>query len=193
MHISKSEQHVNSNTQQRILDAAISCIKQWGVEKTSLNDIAKQAGVTRPTVYSYFPNKNDVIRSALLQSGLAFRDRLICHIQSFDDIQQRLIESVAFAVEELPKEPYLALIMQADLSVYINKDALSSEDGFAICLMLFEEIFKNAGISDDELKEITEFTVRITLSLLILKGPIDRDADELRSFLTRRLLPSLGL
>lgn len=192
MHISMSDQQIN-NTQQRILDAAIHCIKQWGVEKTSLNDIAKQAGVTRPTVYSYFPNKNEVIRQALLQSGLAFRERLFVHIKSFDDTPQRLIECVAFAIEELPKEPYLALILQADLSAHVNQNALSSEDGFAICLMLFEEVFKDAGISANELKEITEYTVRITLSLLILKGPVTRNCDELRSFLKRRLLPSLGL
>lgn len=182
-----------NDTQQRILDAAIHCLKQWGIEKTNLNDIAKQAGVTRPTVYSYFPNKNDVIRTALLQSGHAFGSRLIEHISQFENTEDRLLESVVYAIEELPKEPYLAVITQTDLSSYINQDALSDKEGLDICLTLFKEIFKYNPVSKKELTEITEFTVRVMLSLLILKGPIKRSAKDLRAMLKRRLLPGLGL
>ena len=71
-----------NDTQQRILDATIDCVKTWGVEKTSLNDIAKRAGVTRPTVYNYYGNRTAVIRAALLSSGHHFAERVIAHIQA---------------------------------------------------------------------------------------------------------------
>ncbi len=186
------EQSFN-DTQQRILDAAIQCLKQWGADKTNLNDIAKTAGVTRPTVYSYFPNKSDVIRTALLQSGYAFGLRLIEHMGKFKTTPERLVESVVFAIEEMPNEPYLAVITQSDLSSYVNQDALSDEEGLAICLLLFKEIFKYDPVNKKELTEITEFTIRVLLSLLIIKGPTKRSPRELRAFLKRRLLPALGL
>lgn len=186
-------EHSFNKTQQRILDAAIQCVKQWGIEKTNLNDIAKQTGVTRATVYSYFPGKNEVIHIALLQSGYTFGARLIDHSNQFELTQDRLLESVIFAVEQLPQEPYLTVITQANLSSYINQDALSNQEGQHICLAIFREIFKNEAIEDDELIEITELTTRLTLSLLLLKGPIPRSSDELRSFLKRRLLPAAGL
>ena len=182
-----------NETQQRSLEAAITCVKQWGIEKTSLNDIAKQAGVTRPTVYSYFPNRNDVIRTALLQSGYAFADRLRELINRYSTTADRLVESVLFALEELPKEPYLAVLTDADISGYINKDALSDPEGQQICFSLFSEIFRDEDISDEELAEITEFVVRLALSLLMISGLVQRDREQLRGLLQRRLLPAAGL
>ncbi|HEY9034310.1 MAG TPA: TetR/AcrR family transcriptional regulator [Pseudomonadales bacterium] len=182
-----------NDTQQRILDAAIACVKQWGIEKTSLNDIAKQAGVTRPTVYSYFPNRNDVIRTALLQSGYAFAERLMKHINRYDTVADRLVESILFALEELPREPYLAVLTEADISGYINKDALSDPEGLAICLSLFREIFRPQPVDDDTLAEITELTVRLALSLLMITGSFTRNTEQQRQFLRRRLLPAAGL
>jgi AcrR family transcriptional regulator len=187
-----SEQSFNE-TQQRILDAAIQCLQQWGIEKTNLNDIAKQAGVTRPTVYSYFPNKGDIIRTALLQSAYAFGARLVQHIDQFESTGDRLLESVAYTIEKLPQEPYLAVITQADFSSMINQGALSDEEGFAICLDLFRYIFKHSPPSENDLAEITEFTIRVALSLLVLKGPGKRTGKQLRGLLKRRLLPGLCL
>ena len=37
-----------NNTQKKIIDAAIHCVKRWGVEKVNLNDIAKEARDTLP-------------------------------------------------------------------------------------------------------------------------------------------------
>lgn len=182
-----------NETQQKIIDAAIRCVKQWGIEKTNLNDIAKEAGVTRPTVYNYFPNRHDVIRTALLQSGYHFAKRLISHINRFQTTEDRLIESLIFSLEELPKEPYLTLITQTDMSSHINADALNDAEGQAICLALFSEIFRYRMPPMDELIEITEFITRLMLSLLMIKGPLKRNADEQRQFLKRRLLPSVAM
>lgn len=192
--MSNAAQHSEFNeTQQKIIDAAIRCVKQWGIEKTNLNDIAKEAGVTRPTVYSYFPNRHDVIRTALLQSGYSFATRVFAHMNQFTGTKDRLLETLLFALDELPKEPYLALITQTDFSSQVNADALSDAEGQAICLALFSEIFKFDMPAENDLIEITEFTTRLMLSLLMLKGPVTRSPDEQRAFLERRLLPAIGL
>lgn len=177
-------------TQIKILDAAITCVQLNGADKTSLNDIARQAGVTRPTVYSYFSNCEQVVKTALLRAGYAFAKRLIKHIKRFDDTQTRLIEAVCFALDQLPKEPYLASITQAGLSSYVNEDALIDAQGQEICIRLFEQIFEYETISDQDLIEVIEIVTRVLLSLLIIKGPIDRSPEELRGFLKRRLVPA---
>ena len=182
-----------NETQKKIIDATIRCVKQWGIEKTNLNDIAKEAGVTRPTVYSYFPNRHDVIRTALLHKGYSFAERTIEFMNRFDNTRDRVIETLIFSLEELPKEPYLALITQTDFSSQVNEDALNDPEGQAICLRLFEEMFKFDKPTDSDLVEITEFVVRVMLSLLMLKGPLKRSPEEMRAFLQRRLLPALGI
>lgn len=47
---------------QAILEAAISLFSQHGYEKTSIEHIAKTAGVGKGTVYSYFQTKKDIIK-----------------------------------------------------------------------------------------------------------------------------------
>ena len=46
-----------------ILDAAMSQFSQYGFRKTSMEDIARQADVSRPSLYSYFSNKEEIFRS----------------------------------------------------------------------------------------------------------------------------------
>jgi AcrR family transcriptional regulator len=179
-------------TEQKILDAAIGCVRQWGVAKTSLNDIAKAAGVTRPTVYSYFSNRDEVIKAALLQSGMAFAARLLAHIEQYPSAPERLLEAIAFGIEQLPNEPYLAVITRADLAGYLSKDALNDANGQQILAALFHEIFKYQPIASEELVEVIEHSTRMTLSLLIITGPIQRGPQELRAFLRRRVIAAVN-
>lgn len=182
-----------NNTQQKILNAAIQCVQELGFEKTSLNDIAKVAGVTRPTVYSYFPNRFDLIRDALIQSGIEFGERMLEHIEPLETIEERLVESIVFGITGLPKEPYLAVITRHDLSAFINQDALSDEEGQRILLSLFKEIFKYEEIDDFDLLEICELATRLLISMLMIKGPYEKSEEEQRDFLKRRMLPALAI
>jgi len=54
----------NTNTKTgRILGAALGCFKQYGFKRTSMEDIAKAADISRPAIYNLFKNKTDVFRS----------------------------------------------------------------------------------------------------------------------------------
>ncbi len=43
-----------------ILDAALSCFVQFGYAKTSLDDIARRANLSRPLLYRKYRNKEDI-------------------------------------------------------------------------------------------------------------------------------------
>jgi len=45
----------NESTRLRVLAATLRCVERWGLEKTSLEDVAREAEVSRATVYRYFP------------------------------------------------------------------------------------------------------------------------------------------
>jgi AcrR family transcriptional regulator len=57
---------MGEKTQQLILDAAFAEFAHNGFQKTSLKDIAALAGVSRPTVYSFFKNKDQIFRSVAI-------------------------------------------------------------------------------------------------------------------------------
>ena len=74
-----------------ILDAAFRRFARYGYRRTSLGDIAEEVGLSRPALYHYFRNKEDVFRAlsqrinagvvaaiaaAAMQDGLALEERL---------------------------------------------------------------------------------------------------------------------
>lgn len=61
----------------RILDAAYACFVRHGVRRTTMDDIAAAAGMSRPAVYQYVRNKDDAFRrlAGLLFDGALERAR----------------------------------------------------------------------------------------------------------------------
>jgi AcrR family transcriptional regulator len=49
----------------RILAAAASCVSDFGVERVTLAEIARRAGVSRPTVYRRWPDTRAILASLL--------------------------------------------------------------------------------------------------------------------------------
>lgn len=188
-----SESTSENLTRQRIIDATLVCLDRWGPEKTSLHDIAREAGVTRPTVYSYFVNREEVIQAAMIHGGESFGHKLLAHVQQFNSHRERLLEAVLFAWKNVPKEPYLKLVKDAGLAHMINEQAITSTAGRDICRALFQEILQNDPKYQKELDEITEVTTRFLLSLLLVEGAVKRNEKQMREFLERRLMPALGL
>ena len=63
-----------------ILDAAAALFRRYGYRRTSMEDIAKELGVSRPSLYSYFKNKDEVFRSLsmrLHENALSESQRLL--------------------------------------------------------------------------------------------------------------------
>ncbi len=50
----------DAERRREILDAALACFLQFGYAKTSLDDIAQRAGISRPLLYRKYKNKEDI-------------------------------------------------------------------------------------------------------------------------------------
>lgn len=51
--------------EERILDAATTLLVRWGYRKTTIDDVAREAGVGRGTIYLHWKDKNDLFRAAI--------------------------------------------------------------------------------------------------------------------------------
>src|SRR6266851_4123838 len=54
-----------------ILDAALACFAERGFAATRLDTVAKRAGVTKGTLYLYFPNKAELFKAVVRQAIVA--------------------------------------------------------------------------------------------------------------------------
>jgi AcrR family transcriptional regulator len=53
--------------ERRMVDAALRCVERWGLAKTTLDDIAREAGVSRATVYRVFPGGKERLVETVMQ------------------------------------------------------------------------------------------------------------------------------
>ncbi len=55
---------------ERILEAAAELIVRWGYKKTTIDDIARQAGVAKGTIYLHWKTREDLFRAVLIHDEL---------------------------------------------------------------------------------------------------------------------------
>ncbi len=72
----------------RILDTALRLCKTFGVKSITMQDIAKECGISKKTVYEHFSDKNDLIDEVTAFMTGAYRDQLVeCHAAGRDAIE----------------------------------------------------------------------------------------------------------
>lgn len=66
--------------EERILDAATALLVRWGYRKTSIDDVAREAGIGKGTIYLHWKGKNDLFRAAIWRANQ----------QASEDLKQRI-------------------------------------------------------------------------------------------------------
>ena len=81
----------DSERRRRVLDAALAVFGRFGFRKTSMDEVARAADISRQGLYLYFSNKEDLFREAvtkMMADGLAALD---AELAGEEPIDQRLI------------------------------------------------------------------------------------------------------
>lgn len=100
----------------RILDAAADLILRWGYNKTTMDDIARQAGVAKGTVYLYWKSREDLFRALIARESVVVGD----------DVRQRIVADPAgvtlrgiykHAALALMKRPLMKAVLLRDMDV----------------------------------------------------------------------------
>ena len=73
-----------------ILDAAQALILKHGLRGTSMEAIARQAGIAKPTLYAYFADKGAVFDALLERLIGAWRAEFLAGLHSEGDVVQRI-------------------------------------------------------------------------------------------------------
>lgn len=98
--------------QMRLVEAALSCVARWGAEKTSLDDVAKSAGVSRATVYRVFPGgKESVMRAAAqVEAGRLFR-HFEEQLTAASDLEELLVTGLVEGARSFAARPALRALL----------------------------------------------------------------------------------
>ena len=176
----------------RILAAEGKAIDERGAD-FSIADVARTLGVTRQTVYRYFSSTEALLMQAGVVAATDFLERLSIHLQGITDPADAATEAIATALEWLPKDKHIGLLLAPGLATK-HTESVTSDVAmeFANALLRrFDVDWAGVGFSDGELDELAEHLLRVIQSFVIDPGRPPRTGAALRSYLRRWVAPAL--
>ncbi|UMB69719.1 TetR/AcrR family transcriptional regulator [Mycobacterium paraterrae] len=177
---------------QRILDAADEVIAERG-SAMRIADVARSLGVTRQTVYRYFPGTEALLLATVMRSGDGFLDQLANHVGGETDVVTAVVEGLAFAIENLSADDRMVYILSKRSRGEVAP-SLASDTALAFSramLHRYQIDWTANGFDEDSLGELSEFLLRILYSYLVDSAEITRDSAQLRTFLARWVGPAV--
>jgi AcrR family transcriptional regulator len=170
----------------RILAAANKAIDQRGAD-ISIADVARTLGVTRQTVYRYFPSTDALLVAAAVHAATDFLDRMAEHLVGITDPAEAVTEGIATALEWLPKDKHIGLLIVPGKPT-AHTESVTSDVAVKFAnamLRRFDVDWPGLGFTDADLDQLAEHLLRIIQSFVIDPGRPPRRGDELRDYLRR--------
>lgn len=185
----------------KILQAAIEVISEKGLDKTSISDIVKRAGVAQGTFYLYFRSKNALV-PAIAENLLSL---------SLEKIKERAKTATDFlsTLEVMIDETYKTTDEYRDVLVLCYSGLAfdySLETWEAIYLPYynwFEQVLNEAVKKDEVIKQLNvKWTAKTMINLIENAAELfyigreqditlEQSKEELFQFLKRSLVPSM--
>jgi AcrR family transcriptional regulator len=179
---------------EQILDAAWHCYQENGIFKTSMEHIAREAKVSRTTIYRYFENRDEVLTGVVVKATNGLTKDLRDHVRHTDTFAEFLTETLVTVTELVPKSPVFQLML-TEPSAVLSRLCIGSADLQILAENFFRDRFnmaKEQGELRDgiELHPLTEWLLHVIASY-VLANPLRNASIEWRQTVRQFLLPAI--
>jgi AcrR family transcriptional regulator len=179
---------------QRILEATYACVARWGLSKTTIEDAARQAGLSRATVYRYFPGGRDELVDAVVSWQFRqFFARLYDEVHGSASIEEVLERGLLFARRQVLEHEVLQKVLQTEPDVLLPKLTVESNRTVGLISGFLVPYLREHGLPEGvPIHEAADFLARMILSYISAPGRWDlSDPDQVRTLVRVELLPGV--
>jgi len=181
---------------ERLLDAAEGCLEQFGPQKTSMEDVARAAGMSRATVYRYFENRDALLLGVASRQSSALAAEAINYLAQFNTISDWMVEGLLFTLREIPRRPVFASLVTSLDSRASGSLFLGSTGLVQIGVNVLQPIFANAkaqGLLRDDVdpEMLVEWLLRVLWTYLNAPSQVATDEEGMRKLFRMMLIPAV--
>ncbi len=118
--MSKSD---NEAREQQILDAAADLFIHYGYDKTTVDDVARQAGISKGAIYLHFNSKDELFESLLIREVTRYAEQWLALIEA-DPKGGTMAGIYKNSLYALSSSPFMSAIFKQDgrvLGSYLRK------------------------------------------------------------------------
>jgi TetR/AcrR family transcriptional repressor of uid operon len=150
----------------RILDAALACIGRVGLTKTTLDDVAREAGCARATVYRCFANKQQLLAALVVREADVLRDTVVIRAALAESLGEVITAVITTAVDFLGTHAALTFVCAHEPELLLPFLAFEREDAVLRTAAVLFAPALTCFVNDSDATRLGEWIARITLSHL---------------------------
>ncbi len=181
----------------QILDAALEQFTIFGLRRSSVDDVARRAGVSRVTVYRRFQNKDGLVEACLLREVSRFFRELDDAVAPLPAMRDRVVEGFVVALRHTRAHPLFGGLLRLEPEVVLPYLTVGGGPALTVTTDYLTSHLRRArhseGRPDADPRPVAELMVRVAVSFLLNPaGCIELDDEEQsRAFARRYLAPLL--
>ena len=153
------------NNKNYILDVAKRRFDRFGFKKTTVDEISRDARISKKTLYENFKNKEDLFVSLFIREALTARKAILTRLKDIEDPLEKIRNFMVFSRDYFKEQPFMVKVLEDEDGLYApflkKKYRVFVEEGI---LNIFEDILRE-GIEKGEFRRMD---TRIT-SYIIFK------------------------
>jgi AcrR family transcriptional regulator len=176
-------------TTDRILAAALAHFEDFGIRRTTIEDIARRAGVSRVTIYRRFPGKERLVEAVILLEARRFFEELEAAVAAIDSVEDRIVEAFVHTLAAAREQRLLNRLLRTEPETLLPH--LTTDGGRVIAagtaFLAAQMRRAGSGVPKREVETVAEVVARLVLSYLLTPG-LDT-AREARRFARRYVAP----
>ncbi|SFT82656.1 transcriptional regulator, TetR family [Actinopolyspora lacussalsi subsp. righensis] len=186
----------SSRNEDGILDAARECVLAVGMRRTTLTEVARRAGVSRPTVYRHWQDMRSLAADLLTRE---LRALLPDDEETGGNARERGLDRIVSTVAAVREHPLLRKILETDPELLItytfDRLGTSQREILEVFAAAIRGGQRDGSITDGDPEELAAMLLLVTQSaalsarLVADQLPAERLDEQLRTMLENYLRP----
>jgi AcrR family transcriptional regulator len=183
-----------SSTRVRIVDGALRCLARQGIAKTTVDDIARSAGLSRATVYRTFPRGKEGILAAVVETEVArLFSALAVAMGEATDLEDVLVAGMVESARRLRSHGALGYLLEHEPGAVLPYLTFGELDRVLMVAGDLAAPFFARWLEPEQASRAAEWAVRIVLAYC--SGPPAgtdlTDVDDARALVRMFVMPGI--
>jgi AcrR family transcriptional regulator len=184
------------DARERILAAAERCIDRHGIRKTTMDDVACEVGLSRPSVYRYFADRDDLLIELIVRHARALLDRARKSVSQRSSLPDQIVETVLYTADHGRRDPLTRHVIDPD-GTSLGKRMIASGTTEMVRAEMWDPVL-DAAVANNELPPgLRRSDIHLWLgdvTVMVMRGLEDGEGDvrRYRSILRRFVVPAFA-
>jgi AcrR family transcriptional regulator len=188
----------SGSAETRILREAQRCFDRYGLHRTTMDDIARAAGVSRMTLYRYFSDREALITAIVSKRSTRLVDKVHTHLAQYPTLSEQLVEGLMYLADRGRQDHFIGILLASETIDFTNK-LLFKPDGSAVAFAqaVWEPLLDAAALRGELPQDFSRESIYVWLTsvnfmmIAWLQNP-DAETSYYRGVLEQFVLPAFA-